>query len=483
MTETRLANSSLVGARQAKEDEFYTQLSDIERELRHYKKHFKGKVVYCNCDDPRVSNFFHYFSYNFEKLGLKKLITTCYKSQERRPVQPERLRAGDLPRVRRATRTATTSPTPTRSASSRSRATATSAARSASSCSSRPTSSSPTRRSRCSASTSRSWSSTTRSSSSSGTRTRSPTRRSSGSSRSNKIWLGVHRSGDMAFRVPDYYTARSTGYWVDEDGQEVAQRRAMPAGSRTLTSAKRHEDLILYKTYNPADYPTYDNYDAIEVAKAADIPVDYDGVMGVPITFLDKYNPDQFEIVGTAARLDDAADEVVRRSRSKSSTAYAAVDTGTLGCSSGQTPAARTYYDRRLLVCSSTSASSSGTRRPHEDRAQRDHGPRPRRGLRGQRRGRASSAYGGKLDIRPPYQREFVYKDKQRDAVIETLTQGLPAQRHVLGRARRRRLTRSSTASSAPSPSASTSRATSPFEGRYFHNLQTTSRSRSSTTS
>ena len=80
---TKASNRGLQGARKAKKDEFYTQLPDIERELRHYKAHFKGKVVYCNCDDPRVSNFFHYFSYNFEKLALKKLITTCYKSQER----------------------------------------------------------------------------------------------------------------------------------------------------------------------------------------------------------------------------------------------------------------------------------------------------------------------------------------------------------------------------------------------------------------
>src|SRR4051794_3899461 len=76
------ANRNLSDAKKAKKDEFYTQLSDIERELRHYRSHFKGKVVYCNCDDPRVSNFFHYFSYNFEKLGLKKLITTCYRSQQ-----------------------------------------------------------------------------------------------------------------------------------------------------------------------------------------------------------------------------------------------------------------------------------------------------------------------------------------------------------------------------------------------------------------
>jgi len=76
-----MANSKLSNAKNAKNDEFYTQLSDIEKELKHYKRHFKGKVVLCNCDDPRVSNFFHYFAYNFEKLGLKKLITTCYKNQ------------------------------------------------------------------------------------------------------------------------------------------------------------------------------------------------------------------------------------------------------------------------------------------------------------------------------------------------------------------------------------------------------------------
>ena len=79
--ERKAANTSLHKAKTGKKDEFYTQLADIERELKHYKKHFKGKVVYCNCDDPRVSNFFHYFSYNFEHLGLKKLIATCYKNQ------------------------------------------------------------------------------------------------------------------------------------------------------------------------------------------------------------------------------------------------------------------------------------------------------------------------------------------------------------------------------------------------------------------
>ncbi len=75
-------NRNLNQAKSSRKDEFYTQLTDIEKEMKHYKKHFKGKVIYCNCDDPRISNFFHYFSYNFEKLGLKKLIATCYKNQE-----------------------------------------------------------------------------------------------------------------------------------------------------------------------------------------------------------------------------------------------------------------------------------------------------------------------------------------------------------------------------------------------------------------
>ena len=79
---SKVKNRSFQEAKYSKQDEFYAQLSDIEKELKHYRKHFKGKVVYYNCADPRVSNFFHYFSFNFERLGLKKLITTCYKNQE-----------------------------------------------------------------------------------------------------------------------------------------------------------------------------------------------------------------------------------------------------------------------------------------------------------------------------------------------------------------------------------------------------------------
>jgi hypothetical protein len=112
----------------------------------------------------------------------------------------------------------------------------------------------------------------------------------------NKIWLG-YQSGDMAFKVPDYYTPRATRYWEDETGQKW---RSMGNGCwfTNLDTTKRHEELILYKKYNPEEYPTYDNYDAIEVSRTDHIPMDYDGVMGVPVTFLDKHNPAQFEIVG-----------------------------------------------------------------------------------------------------------------------------------------------------------------------------------------
>jgi hypothetical protein len=110
-----------------------------------------------------------------------------------------------------------------------------------------------------------------------------------------KLWQG-YKNGDMAFKVPDYYEARETRYWKDERGQKW-RSLGNTCWFTNLDHKKRHEDLILYKTYNKKEYPKYDNYDAINVNKTKDIPMDYKGVMGVPITFLDKFNPDQFEIV------------------------------------------------------------------------------------------------------------------------------------------------------------------------------------------
>jgi hypothetical protein len=112
----------------------------------------------------------------------------------------------------------------------------------------------------------------------------------------NKLWLGCH-NGDMAFRVPDYYESRETRFWVDESGQKW-RSLGNACWFTNLDYEERHEDLILYKKYSPEDYPKYDNYNAINVDKTKDIPCDYEGAMGVPITFLDKYNPEQFEIIG-----------------------------------------------------------------------------------------------------------------------------------------------------------------------------------------
>ena len=114
----------------------------------------------------------------------------------------------------------------------------------------------------------------------------------------NKVWLGysIH-SGDREFGVPDYYPLNAAGCRIDENGKKYIRVK----GVRWFTNidySERHEDLVLYKTYNSEEFPKYDNYDAIEVSKTADIPMDFDGVMGVPITFLDKFNPDQFEILG-----------------------------------------------------------------------------------------------------------------------------------------------------------------------------------------
>lgn len=112
----------------------------------------------------------------------------------------------------------------------------------------------------------------------------------------NKIWLG-YKNGDMGFKVPSYYEPKATRYWQDETGQKW-QNMGNICWFTNLDHSKGHEELILYKSYNEKDYPKYDNYDAIEVSKVNSIPMDYKGYMGVPITFLSKYNPEQFELVG-----------------------------------------------------------------------------------------------------------------------------------------------------------------------------------------
>lgn len=290
-------NKSLGKARNSKKDEFYTQLSDIERELRHYKSHFRGKVVYCNCDDPRVSNFFHYFSYNFEKLGLKKIITTCYKNQNMDLFsQNDSEQAiyleydGD--------KDGNSVPDPKEIGI-------------------KPLMGDGDFRSKESIELLTQADIVVTNPPFSlfreyvaqlieynkkfliiGNHNAITYKEIFTLLKENKIWLGYMHP--EKFIVPDDYEQREYRSWRDENG--VNWRSLGNACWFTnLDISKRHEEIILYRSYSPDEYPKFDNYDAINVDKVKDIPMDYDGIMGVPITFMEKYNPEQFEVIGLIA--------------------------------------------------------------------------------------------------------------------------------------------------------------------------------------
>lgn len=305
-------NSDLRSAKSSKKDEFYTQLSDIEKELKHYKSHFKGKVVYCNCDDPRVSNFFHFFSYNFEKLGLKKLIATCYKSQSRDLFSKNNSeKAVFLEYLGDKNRNNIPDPSEIEVKELK-------------------------------------GDGDFRSEESIGLLKQADIVVTNPPFslfreyiaqlveydkqfliignvnaitykevfvliQSNKLWLGPSiRSGDREFGVPDDYPLNAAGHRIDDEGKKYIRVK----GVRWFTNLdfkERHEEMILYKKYSPEEFPTYANYDAIEVSKTKEIPMDYEGEMGVPITFLDKYNPEQFEIVGSSRTLGKKMSEIAEK--------------------------------------------------------------------------------------------------------------------------------------------------------------------------
>jgi len=299
-TANKPLNRSLGVARETKQDEFYTQRPDIEKELKHYaappRNHFKGKTVLCNCDDPKVSNFFHYFFHKFHTLKLKKLITTCYKN-----VDPDIFSKHDGKRGLRLIYNGELTPGGRVPAFSK--------------------------------------------------LDRLPLE-GDGDFRSEEciellkqadivvtnppfslfreyvgqlveykkkfiiignmhaikykgffeliqqdnVWLG--NTHPVAFVVPDHYEMREVRSWRDENGTNW-RSMGNACWFTNLDIAKRHEELVLYKCYSRKANPKYANYDAIEVSKYADVPNDFDGAMGVPLSFLDHYNPDQFEILGT----------------------------------------------------------------------------------------------------------------------------------------------------------------------------------------
>ena len=316
------SNASLRNANKAKKDEFYTQLTDIEKELKHYKEQFRGKVVFCNCDDPFESNFFKYFAANFNVLELKKLIATSYKPSlivgGQLPIfemeglkglsdkEPFKIEINEIPDVDNNGAIGLTDVE---------------------------------------------W--LLKHNANTSAKLKGDQKYNAGDFRSkecvellkeadvvctnppfslfreymtqlmeydkkfliignlnaitykeifklikeNKLWLGASiHSGDREFRVPGDYPLNAAGYRVDKDGNKYIRVK----GVRWFTNLdyeERHDNLQLYKTYTAAEYIKYDNYDAIEVSKTAEIPKDYHGVVGVPITFLDKYDPEQFEIV------------------------------------------------------------------------------------------------------------------------------------------------------------------------------------------
>ena len=275
-----MAHANLSNAKKAKNDEFYTQLSDIENELKHYKSHFAGKVVYCNCDDARKSNFFRFFQKKFNDYGLKKLVTTSYNEEghgsvlvyegdtnsngklDDNEVKVSELKGnGDfrseecIELLKEADIVVTNPPF----------------------------------------SLFREYIATLVQYNKKflviGNQNAITYKEIFPLIKENKLWTGNNMV--KTFRVPQVTNKNCE---VLPNGDIIAKFGSI-CWFTNLDIKKRHEEIILYKSYNEEEFPKYDNYDAIEVSKVCEIPKDYDGVMGVPITFLYRYNPSQFEIV------------------------------------------------------------------------------------------------------------------------------------------------------------------------------------------
>ena len=279
------ANTNLHKAKDAKNDEFYTQLTDVSKELMNYKEHFKDKIVLCNCDNPTWSAFWRYFHLNFAELGLKKLISAHYGKEE--STYKMEYTGGDDNDIEVGVKT--------------------------------PLEGNGDFRNKecldlldeCDIVVTNPpfslfreyvnvlmehqkkfiiWSNNN-----------SITYKEFFPFlKNNEVWLGYTANKTLAFRIPDAYTK-----WDEKETQKMNDGyhyAKVPAISvfTNLDIKKHHEKLILWKKYTPEEYPKYDDYDAINVDKVSEIPCDYDGVMGVPITFFDKYNPEQFELIGMA---------------------------------------------------------------------------------------------------------------------------------------------------------------------------------------
>lgn len=300
-------NLDFQDAKSAKKDEFYTQLVDIEKEMMHYWRHFQGKTVYLNCDDPRTSNFSRYFLENFESLGLKRLIATCYKGNDRQFADSDfggavcldysgsgvsnseelniqylegdgDFRSAESVELLKQADIVVTNPP---------------------------------------FSLFREFVAQLVEYKKEfvilGNMNAVTYKEVFPLFLENRMWYGPSiRSGDREFAVPDDYPLNASGSRIDRHGNKFIRVKGV-RWFTNLDHAERHRDLVLTCKYSPSRYPRYANFDAIEVGTTADIPTDYDGLMGVPISFIDKHNPDQFEIVGSSRTLSTPMSEIAKK--------------------------------------------------------------------------------------------------------------------------------------------------------------------------
>ena len=285
-------NSKLHSAKKNSKDEFYTQIVDIENELRQYKQHFAGKTVLCNCDDPRVSNFFKYFALKFKDLGLKRLIATCYKNQDIDLFSQNECEAAvyiiydGIPGIDHIPTADEIEVKPLKGDGDfRSQECIELLKQADIVCTNPPFSLFKEYVAQLMQYNKKFLII--------GHQNALTYKDCFNYIKDNKMWLGYGFKGGATHFISRYEDTASGGNHVDG-----MIRVSGVVWFTNLEIAKRHEDLILYKHYTPEEYPYYDNYYyAINVNKTTDIPMDFDGLMGVPITFMDKYNPDQFEIV------------------------------------------------------------------------------------------------------------------------------------------------------------------------------------------
>lgn len=288
-----MANERFDNAKRNKNDEFYTRLEDIEKELGHYKDYFKDKTILCNCDDPRISNFFKYFALNFNNYGIKKIISTCYKNQDvdlftqnecEKAVYIEYTGNPDDPT---STDFSTIEVKQLKGDGDFRSQECIELLKQADIIVTNPPFSLFREYVAQLIKYDKKFIIV-------GHQNAISYKEIFALIKENRIWLGYGFKGGAAHFINKHYE----DYAAAGDHKEGMIRVSGVVWFTNLDIKKRHEELVLYKTYSDAEFPHYENYDAINVDKSTDIPMDYDGVIGVPITFLDKYSPDQFEIIG-----------------------------------------------------------------------------------------------------------------------------------------------------------------------------------------